>query len=193
MVVLLHVLQRLGVALYRQRFLVVVLLLAIIGAGAYFLWQGEAPQIAAALTPGDQPVPVTVASVQLLQSGPGAVVTLQETSGSRRIALNVGEGEAIAIAREKGMDVTGVPSDQIPATYDLLKSTIQTLGAKVDRAVVNSATQSGFQSEVVLISGQQTYTVKARPADAVALAMDAKAPIYVDDRVLQQFGAGGNG
>jgi bifunctional DNase/RNase len=74
-----------------------------------------------------------------------------------------------------------------------MRDTIQQMGGRVDRVIVNDATQNQYLAQVVVSASGTTTVVKARPGDAIALALQAGAPIYVEDKVLQQFGTRGSG
>ena len=105
--------------------------------------------------------------------------------------MSVGSTEALAIARQRGS--TQIPPDQQPAAYDLLAATIQQLGGRVDRVIVNDATQREYLAQVIVSSGGDVKVIKARPGDAIALAMKSGAPIFVENQVLDKFGTKGSG
>ena len=185
-----RVFQRLLYALYRQRIPVLIVLLITVSAGTYYLWlnQSNLPNQAAAA--GSSPIEVTVSDLQ--GSVNNATLTLKEKGGSgRRISMAVGSTEALAIAKQRGS--TQIPPDQQPQAYDLLNSTIQQLGGRVDRVVVNDATQREYLAQVVVSNNGDVKVIKARPGDAIALALKSGAPIYVENQVLDKFGTKGSG
>ena len=184
-----RVFQRLLLALYRQRIVLGLALVILIGAGSYWVWldRSNLPNEAAAA--GTAPVEVTVQDLQ--GSLNNATLTLKEKNGNRRISMAVGVTEALAIARQRGN--TQFPPDQQPQAYSLMRDTIQQMGGRVDRVIVNDATQSQYLAQIVVDSSGDTKVIKARPGDAVALALQAGAPIYVEDKVLDRFGTKGSG
>jgi bifunctional DNase/RNase len=105
--------------------------------------------------------------------------------------MAVGSTEALAIAQQRGN--TQIPPDQQPQAYSLMRDAIQQMGGRVDRVIVNDATQNQYLAQIVVDSSGDTKVIKARPGDAVALALQAKAPIYVEDKVLDRFGTKGSG
>ena len=187
-----RVFQRLLYALYRQRILMLLVLLIVVSAGTYYVWLGQTNLPADAAAAGTQPVEVTVTDLQ--GAANNATLTLKEKNGSRRISMAVGLTEALAIAQKRGQ--TQIPPDQQPQAYGLLRDTVQQMGGRIDHVLVNDATQSQYLAEVV-VSGNggsgDTKVIKARPGDAVALALQAGAPIFVENQVLDRFGTKGSG
>ena len=184
-----RVFHRLLYALYRQRIPLLLVLLISVSAGTYYLWLSQSNLPAQAAAAGTAPVEVTVTDLQGTVNN--ATLTLKEKNGSRRISMAVGSTEALAIARQRGS--TQIPPDQQPQAYDLLATTIQQLGGRVDRVVVNDATQREYLAQVIVSSGGDVKVIKARPGDAIALAMKSGAPIFVENQVLDKFGTKGSG
>ena len=184
-----RVFQRLLYALYKQRIPVLLILLISASAGTYYLWlnQTNLPNEAAAA--GTAPVEVTVTDLQ--GAANNATLTLKEKNGNRRISMAVGLTEALAIAQKRGN--TQIPPDQQPQAYNLLRDTIQQLGGRIDRVLVNDATQREYLAQVVVSNNGDVKVVKARPGDAVALALQSGAPIFVENQVLDRFGTKGSG
>jgi bifunctional DNase/RNase len=168
---------------------VLLLLLILASAGTYFLWlnQTNLPNQAAAA--GNQPVEVTVTDLQ--GSANSATLTLKEKNGNRRISMAVGLTEALAIAQKRGQ--TQIPPDQQPQAYTLMRDTIQELGGRIDRVLVNDATQSQYLAQIIVSDNGDVKVIKARPGDAVALALQAGAPIFVENQVLDRFGTKSSG
>jgi bifunctional DNase/RNase len=186
-----RVFQRLLYALYRQRIPLLLVLVICATAGTYYLWlnQTNLPNQAAAA--GTQPVEVTVSDLQ--GQANNATLTLKEKNGNRRISMAVGLTEALAIAQKRGQ--TSIPPDQQPQSYALMKDTIQQMGGRIDRVLVNDATQSQYLAQIIVSddASGDVKVIKARPGDAVALALQANAPIYVENQVLDRFGTKGSG
>ena len=185
-----RVIQRLLYGLYRQRIPVLLVLLISVSAGTYFIWlnQTNLPNEAAAA--GTQPVEVTVTDLQ--GAANNATLTLKEKNGNRRISMAVGLTEALAIAQKRG--ATQIPPDQQPQAYSLMRDTIQQMGWRVERVMVNDATQREYLAQIVVSdNGTDIKVIKARPGDAVALALLTNAPIFVENQVLDRFGAKSSG
>jgi uncharacterized protein len=184
-----RVFQRLLLAVYRQRIVVLLFLLIAASAATYYLWLERSNLPTEAAAAGTAPVEVTVQDLQGTINN--ATLTLKEKNGSRRISMAVGTSEALAIAKDRGN--TQIPPDQQPQAYSLMRDAIQQMGGRVDRVVVNDATQNQYLAQIVVSSGGDTKVIKARPGDAIALALQSGAPIYVEDKVLERFGTKGSG
>jgi hypothetical protein len=184
-----RVFQRSLLALYRQRIPFLVLLLICASVGTYYLWLARTNLPDQAAAAGTAPIEVTVTDLQ--GSISNATLTLKEKNGSRRISMAVGSTEALAIAQRRGG--TQIPPDQQPQAYGLMRDAIQQMGGRIDRVVVNDATQREYLAQVVVSNSGDVKVLKARPGDAVALAMQSGAPIYVEDKVLDRFGTKGSG
>lgn len=183
--VVLRVAYRLLLALYRKRVSVLVVAMLALGLGGYAYWRGApAAQVSA---DGQLPIEVTV-QLQPRTNG-AATLTLREKNGQRRIAMDVSGTEVLTIAREQGYQTQVEP----PRSFDLLREVIQQLGGHLDRVVINDANATNFFAQLVITTDGDTKQVKARPSDAVALALRAHAPIFVEDRVFEQSGSKGSG
>jgi uncharacterized protein len=184
-----RVFQRLLLALYRQRIPLLLVLVISATAGTYYLWLNQTNLPTEAAAAGTAPVEVTVQDLQ--GAANNATLTLKEKNGSRRISMAVGLSEALAIAQKRG--ATSIPPDQQPQSYALLRDAIQQLGGRIDRVLVNDATQREYLAQIVVSNNGDTKVIKARPGDAIALALQSGAPIFVENQVLDKFGTKGSG
>jgi bifunctional DNase/RNase len=183
-----RVFRRLFLALYKQRIPLLLVMLISATAGTYYLWLGHTNLPNEAAAAGTAPVEVTVTDLQGTVNN--ATLTLKEKNGSRRISMAVGSTEALAIAQQRG---STIPADQQPQAYVLMRDTIQQLGGRIDRVVVNDATQREYLAQVVVSNNGDVKVIKARPGDAIALALKSGAPIFVENQVLDKFGSKGSG
>jgi hypothetical protein len=70
-------------------------------------------------------------------------------------------------------------------THDLLKNVIEDLKATVQKIVVSELKENTFYALIYLeIGGEGPVAVDARPSDAIALALRTKAPIFVEEDVI---------
>lgn len=100
------------------------------------------------------------------------------------LPIRIGAAEASLI----GMSVENPPHAR-PMTHELLKDVIARLGAHVTSVAITSVSGTTFYAQINLLS-QKGETIKfdARPSDAVALAVQTKAPIYVSESVMDTAG-----
>ncbi|MFO7548990.1 MAG: bifunctional nuclease family protein [Acidimicrobiia bacterium] len=122
---------------------------------------------------------VTGVRVELPSNTP--IVLLREQNGARFLPIWVGAVEATAIA--SAMENVVPPR---PLTHDLLKSTIEALGATVSRVVVTELRDSVFFADLVFETEGGEVVVSSRPSDAIALAVRTGAPVFAAPEVLAE-------
>ncbi|HEY6285545.1 MAG TPA: bifunctional nuclease family protein, partial [Ktedonobacteraceae bacterium] len=79
-------------------------------------------------------------------------------------------------------------SSQRPLTHDLLNNVIHDLGANIESVVISDLIEDIFYARIVMDVDGRHVEVDSRPSDAIALAVRAKVPIYVEDSVLERAG-----
>ncbi len=110
------------------------------------------------------------------------IIVLKEKDGERQFPIVIGFLEASSIK----MKLSNVETPR-PMTHDLLFLSIDSLGAKVNSLVIDKLVNSTFHAKILLKDKDgKIKTVDARPSDGVALAVRAKAPIFVDEEVLKK-------
>jgi hypothetical protein len=71
-------------------------------------------------------------------------------------------------------------------THDLLRQVITDLKGTVERIVITELKESTFFALIHLRVSGDLVAVDSRPSDAIALALRVKAPIFVEEAVLEQ-------
>jgi hypothetical protein len=107
------------------------------------------------------------------------IIILRDKDGQRVLPIWVGIFEANAIA----LQIENISTPR-PMTHDLLKNVIQDLKAAVQKVVVCDLRENTFYALIYLGVNGDTIAVDARPSDAIALALRARAPIFVEDSVI---------
>lgn len=124
-------------------------------------------------------IEVSVVGIRLEETMNAPILMLQEVGGDGRVLeLWIGAVEAGAIAFAQ----QGVTPPR-PMTHQLMLDVLLACGQSLASVVITDLRSGTFFSELRLASGG---VVSARPSDAVALAVHAKAPIYVVEEVLNQ-------
>jgi bifunctional DNase/RNase len=109
------------------------------------------------------------------------IIILKDINSETMLPIWVGAYEANAIALE--IEKISPPR---PMTHDLLRNLIVELGLKVDRVVVTSLRDNTFYAVIELTGDDgEPMRLDSRPSDAIALALRADCPIYVDLDVIQ--------
>jgi len=108
------------------------------------------------------------------------IVILKDKEGDRVLPIWVGVFEANAIA----LQIENISTPR-PMTHDLLRNILSEIEADVKRIVVCELKENTFYAMIYLDCEGQTMAVDARPSDAIALALRTKAPIFVEDAVVE--------
>jgi len=107
------------------------------------------------------------------------IVILRDQDGHKVLPIWVGVFEANAIA----LQIENIETPR-PMTHDLLRNVIQGLRAAVDRIVVCDLQENTFFALIHLQTAAGPVAIDARPSDAIALALRTRAPIWVDETVI---------
>ena len=99
------------------------------------------------------------------------------------LPISIGNFEATAIY----MELYDEPPPR-PICYDLVRTVLEQVEAKVERVLINDLKDDTFYAEITLRQGKEVFSVDSRPSDAIALALRLEAPIFASDEVLQQAG-----
>ena len=128
-------------------------------------------------------VEMTVESVRINLATQQRVVILKATKQERYLFIWIAYAEAYAIA----VELQGTTSPR-PLTHDLLKNVIEELHANIESIVISELLDDIYSARIVLDVDGRHVEIDARPSDAIALAVRAKTPIYVEESVLERAG-----
>jgi bifunctional DNase/RNase len=128
-------------------------------------------------------VEMTVESVRINLATQQRVVILKATKQERYLFIWIAHAEAYAIA----VELQGTTSPR-PLTHDLLKNVIGELGAKLVSIVISDLIDEIFYARLILDVDGRHVEIDSRPSDAIALAVRAKTPIFVEESVLERAG-----
>ena len=108
------------------------------------------------------------------------IVILGDQQGQKVLPIWVGMFEANAIA----LQIENISTPR-PMTHDLLRNVIEDLKATVRKIVVCDLQENTFYALIYLSLGGETVAIDARPSDAIALALRTRAPIFVEEAVIE--------
>ena len=137
-----------------------------------------APERAA---PGSGPQEAEVAGVAVEPNSGQPVVVLQGKRDRRNLVMTIGHFEANGIA----FPLQGVTPPR-PMTHDLMLNLLGDLKASLQRVVITDLKDDVYYALLYLDVNGGTRKVDSRPSDAIALALRAKVPILVEDRVFDK-------
>ncbi len=129
-------------------------------------------------------IEVTVKNILFFaqKASPGYTLFLQpvgEDSRSLPIVVGQYEAQAIALALEQ------VQMER-PMTHDLLSNVIQSLTDGLESVLINEIREGTFYAQLMVRDGEALEAVDARPSDAIALALRARAPIRVSKALFDE-------
>ncbi|MBI3313119.1 MAG: bifunctional nuclease family protein [Candidatus Omnitrophica bacterium] len=107
------------------------------------------------------------------------VIIFREKDGNRYLPVVIGIAEVNAIK----LKLSGIKPPR-PLTHDLLLEVIQSLGAKLEKVVIDKLQNNTFYAKLHLQNGSKEVMVDARPSDSVALALRAEVPVFVTEEVM---------
>ena len=128
-------------------------------------------------------VEMTVESVRINLATQQRVVILKATKQERYLFIWIAYAEAYAIA----VELQGTTSPR-PLTHDLLKNVIEELNANIESIVISDLIDDIYYARIVLDVEGRHVEIDSRPSDAIALAVRAKTPIYVEESALERAG-----
>jgi len=113
-------------------------------------------------------------------------VLLTDSMG-RNLPIVIGLAEAMAISIVMSNGHTSITR---PLSHDLMNNIILKMGGKVLLVVVDDLYNSTYYAKVIVETGHKgILVIDSRPSDAIALALYAKAPVYVADDIFERSNA----
>ena len=109
------------------------------------------------------------------------IVVLENPDNEQILPIWIGVFEANAIA----LKIESVATPR-PMTHDLLINFLEKLKIHIEKVVVCDVKDNTFYSVIHCRSNNQVIAIDSRPSDAIALALRANAPIFVEDEVVKK-------
>jgi bifunctional DNase/RNase len=128
-------------------------------------------------------IEVQLGRIVIHEGGESHFILLTEKGGKRQFPIVIGRNEVAEIRRV-------IANEEVPRplTHQLAHAIARSLGADVARTEIVNLAHNTFYAQLVLRrdDGGGEIVIDARPSDAIALALRAKAPILVAESVLEQ-------
>lgn len=126
-------------------------------------------------------IEVKIRGLMMDPSSGTPIIILKDVNSETMLPIWVGAYEANAIA----LEIEKI-APQRPLTHDLLRNLIIEMGARVERVVVSELRDNTFFAVIEMRnSGGEAVMLDARPSDAIALALRADCPIFVNEEVIR--------
>ena len=128
-------------------------------------------------------IEVKIDSIRASLMSEHRVIILKDINAERYLPIWIGPYEAEAIAlRLQNREVAR------PLTHDLLKDVITELGGEVSHIAVHDLRNDTFYGCIFVSLNGRQVEIDSRPSDAIALAVRANVPIFVDEDVMARAG-----
>src|SRR5210317_141637 len=124
---------------------------------------------------------VSIAGLTMDPASNTPIIILKSEEDEQAVPIWIGLLEATSIASA----LQNIKYDR-PMTHDLLKNFADTLQFSIVKVEVCDLKDNTFYARIYFVSKDQSFDIDARPSDAIALALRFKAPIYVEDSVMQK-------
>jgi hypothetical protein len=138
-------------------------------------------RVGAAAPAGPEEVQVVAVYLDPVAHAPKMV--LERKRDQRRLEMVIGLAEMNGIA---------IPLNRItpprPLTHDLFLTLFGRLQVTVKQAVITDLRDDIYYATLHLSTATGELTLDARPSDAIALAIRARAPVLVEARVFEKSG-----
>ena len=106
-------------------------------------------------------------------------IHLIEKDGHRSFPIVIGFNEAAEINRK----LRGVEAIR-PMTHDLITRILGALSCRIPQVIISDLRDSTFYATLVIATEEGEKFVDCRPSDAIALAVQTQAKIFVAKKVL---------
>jgi bifunctional DNase/RNase len=128
-------------------------------------------------------IEMTVESVRINLQTSQRVAILKATKQEHYLFIWIAHAEAYAIA----IELQGTSSPR-PLTHDLFINLMSACEMKIVSVVISDLVEDIFYSYIEVEMAGKHVRVDARPSDAIAIAVRARTPIYIEDSVLERAG-----
>lgn len=109
------------------------------------------------------------------------IVILKDFEEKKAIPIWIGLFEASAIATE----LEKITFSR-PMTHDLINEILKTINIGIVKIEIHDLRNNTFFANIHLLKDDKVLIVDSRPSDAIAIALRAGAPIFVDEKVIEK-------
>jgi bifunctional DNase/RNase len=115
------------------------------------------------------------------RSSGNMVVLKEKEEDNQHFIMFVGDSEFAAIAKEKGL-----VDPKRPLTHELYLNISETLSVEFLRIEIYDMKENTYFAKVIFRANGAEHDVDSRPSDAVALALNRKIPILVNQKLFRR-------
>lgn len=125
------------------------------------------------------PIPMELRRIIITEIDETQIIVLQEVEGDRSFPIVIGIFEATSIDRR----VRGILNPR-PMTHDLIISVAEQMGGEVQDVVISELREHTYYAVLRIRHDGELTEIDCRPSDAIAVAVTARVPIFVNEDVL---------
>jgi uncharacterized protein len=124
-------------------------------------------------------IEMKVAGIALDAVSRSPIILLKDASDRRALPIYIGQDQAKAIIN--ALEKQAPPR---PFTHDLIINLLENCHVSIEKILINALQDNTFYAVIVIEQDGIQKEIDARPSDAIALAVRAKAPIWVMEEVI---------
>ena len=124
---------------------------------------------------------VNIAGMTMDPTSNTPIIILKSEEDDRAVPIWIGLLEATSIASA----LQNIQFDR-PMTHDLFKNFIKNMNIEVSKIEVCDLKDNTYYAKIYFTSEDKSFSMDSRPSDAIAIALRFKAPIYVDDKIIEK-------
>ena len=125
------------------------------------------------------PIQIELKRIIINEINEDQIIVLSEVDGERSLPIVIGLFEATSIDRR----VKGLPSPR-PLTHDLVVNSIEMLGGEIQDVMISDLEDHTYFAKLRVRQEGELVEIDCRPSDAVAVAVTARVPIFVNESVM---------
>jgi bifunctional DNase/RNase len=126
-------------------------------------------------------IEVNIDSIRVSLMSQHRVAILKDDVGNRYLPIWIGPCEADSITVElQDMEMAR------PLTHDILARIIADLGGEISHVTIKELRNDVFYAYIMINQQGKKLEIDSRPSDAMALAVRAQVPIYVEEQVMEK-------
>ena len=122
---------------------------------------------------------MNIAGIAMDPASNTPIILLKSVEDDQVVPIWIGLLEAASIASA----MKNIKFDR-PMTHDLFKNFADSLKVSVSRVEVSDIKDNTYYAVIYFTSPETTFTMDARPSDAIAIALRYNAPVFVDEKVI---------
>jgi len=111
------------------------------------------------------------------------MLIMQTQDDQTSFPIIIADNEAISLIKE--LEQVKVKR---PQTHDLFFSFMQSFDIRIDEVYIHKVVEGIFYTKLVCSLKGEAFELDSRPSDAIILALKAKAPMFVENSILEKLG-----